>query len=203
VRTFFPYMITLVSVGCYTPPDLPLIGEIPIIAGDECAPQRDVNVGCVLDGDTFDVTACGGGAERIRLLGINAPEIEHAPDPEECFGDEGSDELKRIISGQEVTLTFDSDCLGVFGRTLAYVWLTGDDARDLMEEDDRDSFEAPSDDGQPSVLVNRWLVEKGFARVYDEDFAPVNELRLGSDLQRAESDARSERQGLWGACEIE
>ena len=189
--------------GCYTPPkDLPLIDEIPIVAPEGCAPPREERVACVIDGDTLDLTTCG--AERVRLLGINAPEVAHEDEPADCWGDEAELELRRVVAGELVSLTFDEECQGVYGRTLAYVWLGGDEALDLIEEDPSDEFEWDETEGElPVVMINEWLVSRGFARVYDEDWKPVSELRLGSRLVEAESRAQSQQLGLWGNCEEE
>lgn len=162
-------------IGCATPPTLPLVDRVPIVADNRCAEPREVRVVCVLDGDTFDIGQCGEGGERIRMLGIDAPEIAHPPDPAECWGEAAEQALRRRIEGQTVLLTFDARCEGVFGRTLAYVW-------DLDAQD---------------RSVNTWMVEQGHARIYDEAFGDVV---LQPQLIEARDVARSRGLGLWGEC---
>ena len=147
-----------------------------------CAPNREARVACVIDGDTVDVDACGDEVgERIRLLGIDAPETAKEDAPAECWANEAREELRRLVDSRTVTLTFDSECTGAFGRTLAYVWLS----------DDEDSLEG-------ALLVNEKLLQEGWVRLYDEDW--TGDLRLQERLEAAEAEARSRGLGLWSAC---
>lgn len=181
----------LLLVGCWTPPDLPLVDEVPIVANDRCAPQREATVACVLDGDTFDIGQCGDAGERIRMLGINAPEIAHPPDPTpaECWGDNAASELRRRIEGRRVILTFDASCEDLYGRTLAYVWL------DVGSEQ--------IDDGAIEVdvtyleLINQSMVLDGHARIYGEEFG---DILYQPELEQARDLAEALGRGLWGAC---
>jgi micrococcal nuclease len=171
--------------GCYNPPDVNLVDEVPLVPQGACAPNRVEWVGCVHDGDTFDLSSCGGDAERIRLLGIDAPEVAHEGDPAECGADAARAELRRLADNREVLLTFDEECEGIFGRTLAYVWL---DEGGIAE----------GGPGEDSVLLNEWLLREGFVRLFDEDFG--QELRLEDRLVAAESEARARGLGLWSDC---
>ncbi|TNE90253.1 MAG: nuclease [Deltaproteobacteria bacterium] len=169
--------------GCYDPPDFPPIEDLPIEPTNRCAPAReDELVACVLDGDTLDIGACGEElGERVRLLGINAPEIAHDPDPAECFGPEAEVALRAELAGERVRLTFDVDaCEDTYGRALAWVWL-----------------EDPTQPDAEPVLINEWLVREGYARVY-EDF--IDGILYEQDLRDAEARAIAEGRGLWGAC---
>jgi micrococcal nuclease len=170
------WIVSALLVGCVDRPVLPTLDEVPIVASDRCAEPREAVVACVIDGDTVDLDVCGQG-ERVRLLGIDAPEIEHPPDPAECWGDEADAALAARLTGRRVLLTFDRRCEGVFGRTLAYVW-------------DLDEVETP---------VNTWLVEQGHARIYDEQFG---DTILQPQLIQARDRARTRGLGLWGTCGI-
>ncbi len=70
----------------------------------------------VLDGDTFQLE----GGERVRLLGLDAPERSA---PEECYGDESFNYLSERIAGRKVRLEYDLVREDSFGRTLAWVYL--------------------------------------------------------------------------------
>ena len=76
-------------------------------AGWAGMPSRNILVRTVLDGDTIIVSAndtvrAPDGApldgERVRLLGIDAPEIAHNGDPADCWGD-NAHEFTRSVRG--------------------------------------------------------------------------------------------------------
>jgi len=181
MRLFAPLLLL---AGCYSPPTLPLVDEVPIVASNRCASAREAIVACVIDGDTFDVGQCGEGGERIRMLGIDAPEIAHPPEPTECWADNAHEELRRKIEGRTVFLTFDKDCVGVFGRTLAYVWLGARSGGGV----DESTYE----------FVNDQLIRDGHVYIFDEEFG---DLLYRDDFLRSRDLAQALGVGLWGACE--
>ena len=79
-------------------------------------PHRHVDR--VIDGDTIVLD----GKEHVRLIGINAPEIQHRK-PVQCFGSEARDYLKRRLEGKDVVLKYDRQRLDKYNRTLAYIYL--------------------------------------------------------------------------------
>lgn len=107
--------------------------------------------------------------ERVRLIGVNAPEIAHDSRPAEYFGREAADFTRRRLHGREVALAFDVQKRDQYGRLLAYVF-----------------------DGER--LFNAELVARGYAQVMT---VPPNVLYadLFRDLQR---EARAAGRGLWG-----
>ena len=53
--------------------------------GNPCAEPALVRVETVIDGDTAWVDPQAGGADfKVRLIGIDAPELSHNGDPAEC-----------------------------------------------------------------------------------------------------------------------
>lgn len=86
----------------------------------------------ITDGDTFDASV-DGVSETIRMLGINAPEME------ECWGQEATVALTTLIDRQSVLLVAGDEDRDSFGRLLRYVYLeTNDDPlfiNSLMVED--------------------------------------------------------------------
>ena len=70
----------------------------------------------VVDGDTITVS----GGERIRLIGIDAPETD------EQYYEESKAYLKDKILYQEVELESDITDKDVYGRSLRYVWFDGE-----------------------------------------------------------------------------
>ena len=139
-----------------------LSGTFSIISHD-----RWVTVGRVLDGDTFRTS----DGEKIRLLGINTPEIAHEASPAQPLGYEATRALKRMIDGQTVRLAFDEQRKDAYGRTLAQVYLRN------------------------GLWVNGELVRLGMAHVYT--FTP--NLRWASRLLAREKQARQARLGIWSS----
>lgn len=141
-------------------------GERP---GEGEAPEASlVPVTRVVDGDTIWV----GGEERVRLLGIDTPEVDWYGGEAECFGDEAGRFLRRMLASRRVRLELDREPTDRYGRTLAYVYL---------------------DDGR---MVNLLLVRRGLAEVL---IYPPNH-RYEERLRSAEAEARGAGRGLWGAC---
>ncbi len=123
----------------------------------------------VVDGDTVIVSG-----ERVRLIGIDAPESVKPDSPVECYGPEASAALSRLLPrGTPVVLEYDIERRDRYDRTLAYVWLP-----------------------RPAALVNAALVSQGFATVAT---FPPNVAHL-ADLEAAEDAARAADRGLWSAC---
>ncbi len=87
----------------------------------------------VLDGDTMDVVVPGtvDRTERVRLIGIDAPEL-HSSDPTQVMlGKRAADFLRQLVIGDEVILAQGPDERDAYGRVLAYVQ-TADG--DLLQE---------------------------------------------------------------------
>jgi len=71
------------------------------------------------DGDTVTVVL-HGKRERVRLIGIDCPELHQAP-----WGKRARDFLRGMILGETVRLELDVDPRDRYGRLLAYVWHRG------------------------------------------------------------------------------
>jgi micrococcal nuclease len=136
---------------------LPLTGRI--------TRSDPVLVRSVLDGDTLDVATVG----RVRLLGIDAPEIGRGFDTTAPFSREARDRLAALVLRRFVRLEQDGPAMDTYSRRLAYVVL---------------------EDG---VFVNAALVREGLARV-----SARLPLRRLDELKRAEAEAQASRRGMWG-----
>jgi endonuclease YncB( thermonuclease family) len=126
-----------------------------------------VLVRSVIDGDTIDVTTVG----RVRLLGIDAPEIGRGYDSSAPFAREARDRVTNLVLHRWVRLEQEGAALDVYSRHLAYV----------LTED--------------GVCVNTTLVREGLARVSAR--LPLTRL---PELQRAEAEAQAFRRGMWGSA---
>jgi micrococcal nuclease len=129
--------------------------------------SESVLVRSVIDGDTIDVATVG----RVRLLGIDAPEIGRGFDTSAPFAREARERLTQLVLHRWVRLEQEGATRDVYNRHLAYV----------MTED--------------GLCVNAALVRDGLARVSAR--LPLTRL---TELQRAEADARAFRRGMWGSA---
>ena len=135
-------------------------------AGSECG-STEGTVERIVDGDTIELDT----GERIRYLMVNTPETTGGKN--ECFGQETVQFNTDLVLGKRVTLRHDVDCEDPFGRTLAYVSVSGQE-------------------------VNRLMIERGYACVLH---IPPNGDDRAAELEALEDDARLARRGLWGACD--
>ncbi|MDX8403426.1 MAG: thermonuclease family protein [Mariprofundaceae bacterium] len=127
--------------------------------------SRWVTVSKVYDGDTFKTR----DGEKIRLLGINTPEIAHGGKPGQPLGQKAKKKLKLLIDGRLVRLEFDRDKHDKYNRLLAHIYLR---------------------DGR---WINAIMVEHGLAHVYT--FAP--NFRYTDALLDKEKKARKKQLGIW------
>jgi micrococcal nuclease len=124
----------------------------------------------VVDGDTVDVRLTNGRLERVRLIGIDTPELR----PAECFGARAKQRARQLARGKRVQLIGDAtqDTRDRYRRLLAYVVLPG------------------------SHDLGRQLIAEGLGSVYIYD-RPFQ--RVGT-YQAAERSAKGRSRGLWGHC---
>ncbi len=138
-----------------------------IVALAVCAAARAewATVARVNDGDTF-VLADG---RRVRLIGVDAPEIDHERRIAEPCGFEAREAVRRMVEGGRVRLALDRETRDRYGRVLAYVYL---------------------EDG---AMVNAELLRGGLAMVL---YRQPNVTHHGTflDIQR---EAMAARRGLW------
>jgi micrococcal nuclease len=74
----------------------------------------------VVDGDTIDISPSVEGLSRVRLIGMDTPEVYRGTQP---YGPEASAFAKQELEGQEVGLELDVRKVDPYGRLLAYVYL--------------------------------------------------------------------------------
>jgi endonuclease YncB( thermonuclease family) len=82
-----------------------------------------VKVTRVVDGDTIDISPSVEGRSRVRLIGMDTPEVHFGTQP---YGPEASAFAKRELEGEEVRLELDVQKIDPYGRLLAYVYLPAD-----------------------------------------------------------------------------
>jgi endonuclease YncB( thermonuclease family) len=134
--------------------------------------QSAVTVIRVVDGDTVDVQTADGRTERLRLIGMDTPEVVDPRTAVQCFGREASSRAHELLDGQSVGLELDSSQgeRDRFGRMLAYLWLP--DGRNLGEVMIADGFAHEYTYDQP------YAYREAFKAA--QDAAMVNQVGLWS-----------------------
>ena len=134
--------------------------DVEFVFDTWCAPNQEVEVTRVYDGDTFMYVDQNGVEQTIRMLGVAAPEIASSEGPGECYGTEATEFLTDLLLGEEVRLEFDQECTDMFQRTLSWVVLRGDDPQvsGMMKAE----MMGLNSDGSYEVLVNELLVQMGY-----------------------------------------
>lgn len=162
-----------------------------------CAPSLEVEVTRVYDGDTFMYVDADGVEQKIRMLGVAAPEVASGGEPAECYGDAAADFLRDLLLGEEVRLEFDQECSDIYQRTLSWVILRGDDPQvaGWMEGAEMMGLNT---DGSYEVLVNELLVQLGYAEVFRGEVD--KSVRYSDRMSIAEDNAESRVMGIWGEC---
>ena len=171
--------------------------DIEIAYQTWCAPNKNIEVSRVYDGDTF-VFWENGEEQKIRMLGVAAPEVESTDAPAECYGDESADFLRDLILNEEVRLEFDVECIDIYQRTLAWVIVRGTDpwVASLMNLYEMDGLQ---EDGSYELLVNELLLRMGYASLFQGEVD--KSIRYSQRMKNAEESAESELLGLWYECE--
>ncbi|MBN1633379.1 MAG: thermonuclease family protein [Ignavibacteria bacterium] len=136
-----------------------------------------------IDGDTFRLS----NGEKVRLLGIDAPEMNESDKLERDSEQSGRDKntikklgtlsaryVKKLAEGKKVYLEKEpgGDNRDRYGRLLRYVYL---------------------EDG---TLINRKIIRDGYAYVYDR--YPLSKTE---EFKQYEKEARENERGLWGEIE--
>ena len=123
----------------------------------------------VVDGDTIEVILAGK-KEKVRLIGIDAPETVDPRRPVGCYGVEASKEMTSLVANKNVTLKTDSQSSDrdKYQRLLRYVYTENGD------------------------FINAEMVQKGYAFAYK--VFPFDYLEVFSDYEK---EARDSDLGLW------
>ncbi len=159
--------------GCaaVTPrPETVIPKEAPQFAPGIPAEAQQLTVRYVHDGDTLFVNDGAGMERKVRLIGVDTPEL--LPEPE-CFADNATNRLRELLpEGSTVWAASDVEPFDRYGRALLYMWT------------------------REGVFVNLTLVSEGYAeaiRVGEND-------AWWPELRAAEAAAQNASEGRWGAC---
>lgn len=134
----------------------------------------------IYDGDTLGCDFDGNGkvtdsTERVRLLGIDAPEMSYSrknlTSQDEPFAKAATRLMEKTVLNRPIYLEFDEKRFDKYNRTLAYVYA----------------------DPQRKTMLNTLLLEKGLAKIL---FIGENR-RYESDFIRIERQAKIHHLNMW------
>lgn len=130
----------------------------------------------IIDGDTI-VVAINGVNEKIRLIGIDTPEIGDTHENNECFATQATNKAKKLLTNQKVKLEADSSQADrdTYNRLLRFVFL---------------------EDG---TNFNELMIQEGFAYEYTYD----KPYKYQKEFQETQQKAKIYKNGFWddGVCD--
>jgi len=128
------------------------------------AQAETIRVQRVIDGDTIELDR----GERIRLIGVDTPEMNDRRPAVRALAQEAAAFVRRSVEGKPVGLEYDRVPRDRYGRTLAYVYL---------------------EDG---TFLNAEIIRQGYGFAYTRfPFKYLEEFR------RLQREARDTHRGLW------
>lgn len=139
--------------------------RLPLASDTVQGPLLSGRVTKIYDGDTIELD----NGDKIRLLGINTPEVAHRGSRTEAGAEEAKAWLTGKLAGRTVRLEFDATPKDKYGRRLAHVFLA---------------------DG---THINLALIRAGLAT---SDIFPPS-LKYVDVLLEAEREAQRAHRGLW------
>ena len=151
-----------------------LVGAFPAAAQE----SHPATVSRVVDGDTLDAQLLDGSVVRVRLIGIDTPEVGA------CGADRATAALEQLVLGRAVTLVSDptQGAQDRFGRSLFYV--DRDDGLDAGRELLRTGWAEVLVVGNGFERVGQY---RGAARQATRSGAGVH-ARCGGDFSRSRED---------------
>jgi micrococcal nuclease len=175
-RSLAPLLALACLLALVSPSVFPSPSPFPLArgerAGDLAGGELVGAVVRVVDGDTVWVRLAAG-VEKVRYIGIDAPETSHPTRGEEPGGRAATLVNSRLVGDRTVRLEPDVQRRDRYGRLLAYVWVPAPDGGELM--------------------VNAELVRLGYAAVMT---VPPN-VRHAELFRKLATEAREHRRGLW------
>ena len=150
---------------CQSYPQLPLNGQEP----DSELREKGL-VLRVFDGDTIEVQLANGETIKVRLIGIDSPEMDDKRETVLFFAHMAKRFAFYHLFDKDVRLTYDWERTDDYGRTLAYVYM-----------------------GE-GTLFNESIIKEGFAHAFTK--YPFRE-DMKTRFRKAEKQARRYKRGLW------
>ncbi len=156
---------------------LAFIGFSSVYAADSCqlvaeSKVEKAIVKWVYDGDTLLVTDRNGKNKRkIRVIGIDTPEVKHHQQKAQLYGAKAREELRVLLKDEnyQIFLEFDKEKYDRYKRILAHVYLAN------------------------GKSISEWLLQRGFAKTL---IIPPN-VKHAECYKNAERQAQQQKLRLW------
>lgn len=131
--------------------------------GSPCG-ATEAKVTRIIDGDTVEIE----DGTKIRYLLVDTPETTD----NDCYADNAKQFNSDLVLDKTISITYDVQCTDRFGRTLAYVYVGGQE-------------------------VNTLIIQRGYGCVLH--ISPNGNDRV-AEFEALQLDAMRAQRGLWGAC---
>jgi|GEM_PF-2557805 len=171
-RTYLPIRAVLEALGAsvawdpYTNAVIVDSSGAPIlIKNPALADKQAAIVDHVIDGDTFVLDS----GDKVRMIGIDTPEVAGPYTQAEFYGEEASAYAKSVLTGETVYLDKDTSNTDKYDRLLRYVYL---------------------EDG---TFFNLLLILEGYAEAVE--YPP--DTKYADQFEAAEDAAQENRKGMW------
>lgn len=138
-----------------------------------------------VDGDTVHVKFEDGRIEKLRFIGVDAPELANEYREAEFYAEEASKYLRDLIYGKTIYLEKDVSDRDQYNRLLRYVWL--ESALDNVDFDNITKADLANH------MVNAKLLAEGYAKLVT--FPP--DVKYHDFLRDFNKEARKNGLGLW------
>jgi micrococcal nuclease len=173
-----------------------LVLSIPLVREYD---YRDSVVRKVIDGDTIQLE----NGERVRLIGIDTPEVYQTKESESeahrrgknveairALGKQASVFSRELMEGKRVRLEFDVERTDKYGRLLAYVYL---DHHQPIAIAEANRYHFIYNGAVTSIFCNATIVKAGYAHPLT---IPPN-VKYTQLFRALSYDAHEKKRGLW------
>jgi micrococcal nuclease len=127
----------------------------------------------VADGDTIDIEI-NDKKERVRLMGIDAPETIKPFGAPDCYGRESYEKTKEMLLGKYIVLQSDESTNNNDASKIPLMYAILEDGTDF----------------------NKFMIGEGFAYEFSSD----KPYKFQKEYKAIEAEAKNMKKGLWGAC---
>jgi micrococcal nuclease len=143
---------------------------ITLVPSNTPIPQYKVTK--VVDGDTVDVDIAGT-VSRIRLIGIDTPELNNSNNLRDCFSTEATSKMSELVLNKYVILESDltQGDKDKYDRLLRYIFLPD------------------------QTNINKKMISDGYAFEYTYN----TQYKYRAEFKLAETQAKSSKIGLWSS----